>query len=246
MCTVSFVNSNGRIIITSNRDEKTLRPNAIEPKNYLINNRNVIFPKDNKAGGTWFAVNENGTVLVLLNGADEKHVLKDSYRKSRGLVVLELISSDSVTEEWQKIDLENIEPFTLVLFEDGKLYQLRWNETEKSKLELDINQSHIWSSSTLYPQEIREKRASWFSAFLNTTRGKAGLSEAKPKVNPQEMFNFHRYTEEGNAENGLVINRNGALKTLSITQAVVEKNKVAVRYNDLITETEFCNTFISL
>jgi len=66
MCTVSFVNANGKIIITSNRDEQTIRPSAIEPKNYLINNKNIIFPKDKKAGGTWFAINEHSTVLVLL------------------------------------------------------------------------------------------------------------------------------------------------------------------------------------
>ncbi|HNP33009.1 MAG TPA: NRDE family protein [Flavobacterium sp.] len=236
MCTVSFVNANGKIIITSNRDEQTIRPSAIEPKNYLINNKKIIFPKDKKAGGTWFAINENGTVLVLLNGAEERHVFKDSWRKSRGLILLELISSDSVKTEWETIDLDNIEPFTLVVFEDQKLYQLRWNETEKSILELDTNKSHIWSSSTLYPKEIRNKRASWFSTFLNT----------KPEVNEEEMFNFHRYTEEGNSENGLVINRSNFLKTLSITQAIVEKNKVRIHYNDLIAKTDFNNTFISV
>ena len=236
MCTVSFVNTNGKIIITSNRDEKTLRPNAIEPKNYSINNKNIIFPKDKKAGGTWFAINENLTVLVLLNGATEKHFLKDSYRKSRGLIVLELISSISVIEEWKNIDLENIEPFTIVLFEEEKLFQLRWNEIEKTILELDTSQSYIWSSSTLYSKEIREKRASWFNTFLDTN----------PAVTSEELFNFHRYTEPDNTEHGLVINRNDALKTLSITQTVIEQNKVAIHYNDLIAEKDFCNTFISV
>ena len=235
MCTVSFVNANGKIIITSNRDEKTLRPSAIEPKNYIINNRKIIFPKDKKAGGTWYAVNEHSTVLVLLNGAEERHQLKDNYRKSRGLIVLDLISCDSVISEWKTIDLDNIEPFTLVLFENNKLHQLRWNEIEKSTLELDIKQSYIWSSSTLYPKEIREKRAHWFYNFLDTTRGEA-----------EELFNFHRYAEAENTEHGLVINRNDALKTLSITQTVIEKNKVQIHYSDLIAERDFSNTFISV
>ena len=236
MCTVSFVNANGKIIITSNRDEKTLRPNAIEPRNYLINNKKIIFPKDKKAGGTWFAIDEHSTILVLLNGADEKHTLKESYRKSRGLIVLELISSKSVIHAWKFIDLNNIEPFTLVVFENQKLYQLQWNETEKSTIELDTEQNHIWSSSTLYSKEIREKRANWFYTFLDT----------KPEVNVDELFNFHRYTEEGNTENGLVINRNDTLKTLSITQTIIEKNKVEIHYNDLIAERDFSNTFISV
>lgn len=236
MCTVSFVNANGKIIITSNRDEKTLRPNAIEPKNYLINNKKIIFPKDKKAGGTWFAIDEHSTILVLLNGADEKHVLKENYRKSRGLIVLELISSESALAAWKNIDLENIEPFTLVLFENQKLYQLRWNELEKSIIALDTNRSHIWSSSTLYSEEIREKRANWFYNFLDT----------KPEVDADELFNFHRYTEEANTEHGLVINRNDTLKTVSITQTVIEKNKVEIHYNDLIAERDFSNTFISV
>ncbi|MDN3676423.1 NRDE family protein [Flavobacterium paronense] len=236
MCTVSFVNANSKIIITSNRDEKILRPSAVEPKNYNVKNKTIIFPKDKKAGGTWFAIDEFSTIVVLLNGADEKHILKESYRKSRGLIVLELISCESVIAEWNNIDLENIEPFTLVLFENQRLYQLQWNEIQKCAIELDVNQSHIWSSSTLYSKEIREKRANWFYTFL----------DAKPEVNEEELFNFHRYTEEENTEHGLVINRNDTLKTVSITQAVIEKNKASIHYNDLIAETDFSNTFISV
>ena len=234
MCTVSFVSSNGKTIITSNRDEKVLRPSAIEPKNYQINTKNVFFPKDPKAGGTWFAVDENSNVLVLLNGAEEKHILKEKYNRSRGLIVLELIGETSPLEMWQTIDLENVEPFTLVLFENQKLYQLRWNEIEKTTVALDVTKNHIWSSSTLYSAAIREKRANWFNTFLDT----------KPEVNEAELFNFHRYTEEENTEHGLVINRNDALKTLSITQAVVEKNKVQMAHFDLIKNDSFNHSFI--
>lgn len=234
MCTVSFVSSNGKTIITSNRDEKVLRPSAIEPKNYQINSKNVFFPKDPKAGGTWFAVDENSNVLVLLNGAEEKHILKEKYNRSRGLIVLELIGETSPLKMWQTIDLENVEPFTLVLFEDQKLYQLRWNEIEKTTLALDVTKNHIWSSSTLYSAAIREKRANWFNTFLDT----------KPEVNEAELFNFHRYTEEENTEHGLVINRNDALKTLSITQAVVEKNKVQMSHYDLMKNDSFNHAFI--
>jgi uncharacterized protein with NRDE domain len=236
MCTVSFVHKNGKIIITSNRDEKVIRPGAIEPLAYLVQNKKVVFPKDKKAGGTWYAVDEHSNVLVLLNGAEEKHTLKAGYRKSRGLVVLDLMGSNSPLEAWQSMDLEHIEPFTLVLFENQKLYQLRWNELEKCSLALDINQNHIWSSSTLYSKEIRDKRAQWFHTFLET----------KIEVNEEELFNFHRYTEGDNTEHGLVINRNDNLKTLSITQTVIEKNKILIYYNDLIAEKKFSNVFLSL
>lgn len=236
MCTVSFVSSNDKFIITSNRDEKIIRPSAIEPKNYLVNNKNILFPKDPKAGGTWYAVTEQGTILVLLNGADERHDVKLPYRRSRGLIVLDIISTISAIQTWKVIDLDNIEPFTLVLSQENKLYQLRWNGTEKSTLNLDSSTSHIWSSSTLYPKEIREKRADWFVNFLET----------KPQITEDEMYNFHRYTENDNSENGLVINRDDIMKTLSITQSVVEKNKVTVLHHDLIAQKDFSNTFITL
>ena len=234
MCTVSFVPSHSKFIITSNRDEKLLRPSAIEPKNYLINNKNITFPKDPKAGGTWYAITNEGTILVLLNGAQEKHQVKLPYRRSRGLIVLDVISSNSAINEWKIIDLDNIEPFTLVLFQDLKLYQLQWNGTEKSTQNLDISKNHIWSSSTLYPKEVSENRASWFHNFLET----------KPNSTETEMYNFHRYTENDNQENGLIINRNNEMMTLSITQSVIEKNKIILNHYDLIANKEFTNTLL--
>lgn len=233
MCTVSFVNSQGKIIITSNRDEQVLRP-AAAPKNYLINQKNLIFPKDPKAGGTWYAVDEQANVIVLLNGADEKHDWNPPYRKSRGLILLDIFSSASAIIAWESINLSNIEPFTLVLFQDQQLYQLRWNGNEKNILQMDSNQNYVWSSSTLYNREIREKRTEWFYQFLDTI----------PEVNEQEMILFHKYSNNDNKENGLVINRNDKLKTLSITQTVIEQNKVNVLHFDLINQDEFANSFL--
>ena len=234
MCTVSFVSSNGKTIITSNRDEKVIRPSAIEPKNYLINYKNIIFPKDPKAGGTWFAVDESGTIAVLLNGANDKHTVKSSYRKSRGLIVLDIISSLSPKDFWAEIDLENIEPFTLILFQDSELFQLQWNGINKNNISLDTKKNHVWSSVTLYPKDIRENRSNWFYTFL----------ASNPEVSEREMLHFHRYTEAENQENGLVINRNDELKTLSITQAVTERNKVAILHSDLIAKEDFETSFI--
>lgn len=236
MCTVSFVCSNDKVIITSNRDEKVIRPSAIPPKNYILKGKNIIYPKDPKAGGTWYVVDEKGTVLVLLNGADEKHEVKLPYRKSRGLIVLEMISSSSSKEFWNVIDLDNIEPFTLVLFQDKQLFQLRWNGIKKEIKILDIQKEYIWSSSTLYSKEIREQRSSWFYTFLDDN----------PEISEDIILQFHRHTQEKNAEHGLVINRNNELKTLSITQSVIEKNKVIIRHLDLIADKEYSKTFISI
>lgn len=223
MCTVSFVPLKNGFCITSNRDESIEREKAIPPQKYIINNKAVYFPKDPKAGGTWFA-HDNKNCIVLLNGAKEKHIVKERYRKSRGLIVTQLIASKNLIAEWNEIDLEAIEPFTLVVFYQEKLFQLQWNEVEKSFLELEATKSYIWSSSTLYEKEIRAERASWFQVFMVSNE----------VTTPQKLLQFHQFTQGENKKYGLQINRNNLLKTVSITQCEIINDKLTFNYIDLI------------
>lgn len=236
MCTVSFVNNNGEVILTSNRDEKVIRPAAIEPKNYFLNGKNIMYPKDPKAGGTWFAMDENGTVLVLLNGGIVKHNPLFSYRKSRGLIALEIIADQSQKDFWTQINLIDIEPFTLVLYQSGKLYELIWDGFEKTMKQLDEFQSYIWSSVTLYSDEMRKKRVSWFHDFLKN----------KHDVSASEMFNFHTTAQKNDSQSGLIINRENIVRTVSVTQAVIIQNKGVIRYHDLVNAKDFSTSFISI
>ncbi len=217
--------------MTHNRDEKVARPTAIPPQKYVVNKKNVYYPKDPQAGGTWYAVSESGVVVVLLNGAEEKHEPKSSYLRSRGLIVLDLISSNSSFEAWNSIDLMGIEPFTIVLYQEQKLYQLRWDEVHKTTLQLDLNQSYIWSSTTLYSKEIREYRRSFFQEFL--------LSR---EITADTILAFHKYTNSDDQENGLIINRNNEMRTLSITQTVIQGNNVLLSYHDLQNQQNFINS----
>ena len=222
MCTVTYIPTKEGCIITSNRDEKITRERALPPTEYYIEEKKIIFPKDPKAGGTWIAHSET-KIVVLLNGAQEKHIPKSNYRKSRGLVVLELISVENSLQYWQSVDLTDIEPFTIVLFENNKLLQLQWNEIEKSIEEKDKNKSHIWSSSTLYSKEIREQRKTWFYNFMQN----------KSNLSAEDIFHFHQFTECENKEYGLQINRNDTLKTISITQCQVTQDNIEMLYLDL-------------
>jgi uncharacterized protein with NRDE domain len=222
MCTVTFVPTANGVYITSNRDEKTSRQKAIPPTKYLLNNKEIYFPKDPKAGGTWFA-HDNQNVLVLLNGAEEKHSIKAQYRKSRGIILLDLIASENTLNEWKLIDLENIEPFTIVYYNSEKLYQLQWNEVEKCTIKLDKTLNHIWSSSTLYSKEIRSERKNWFEQFMSNNES----------ISPQDLLDFHQFTENNNTEYGLQINRKNILKTVSITQLVIQ-DSISLNYIDLL------------
>jgi uncharacterized protein with NRDE domain len=236
MCTVSFVNNNGVVVITSNRDEQVIRPSAIVPRNYCLNSKNIMYPKDPKAGGTWFAVDENGTVLVLLNGGIKKHNPVFPYRKSRGLIALDIISSSSPKDFWNEINLEDIEPFTVVLYQNEELYELIWDGNTKWKTLFDASKNHIWSSVTLYSEEIRKKRSQWFFNFLKD----------KNEISTLDMLDFHRNTQNDDSENGLIINRENTLKTLSVTQVVIKQNKGTMKYFDLIKTEDFSTSFISI
>lgn len=222
MCTVSYIPLQGQSIITSNRDENASRPSAFVPKEEIINGCRVVYPKDPKAGGTWFAVNQNGTVAVLLNGAFEKHVPKEKYAASRGLVLLNIISHPAPVFYFEKTNLDEIEPFTVIVFEEGKLCEVRWDAVTKHIKKLDPHQNYIWSSATLYSKEAVAKRSLLFEKFISRP----------DKATAESIIQFHSSNFDDD-ENGFVINRNNCMITFSITQATVSPGRVMLAHHDL-------------
>lgn len=229
MCTVSFVKTKDGAIITSNRDEKTTRPVALPPKIHASDHKKIVFPEDPLSGGSWFTVDESGNTAVLLNGAKRRHIPAGNYRKSRGLILLEIIDSLSPLKHWTNMDLENIEPFTILLYQAGRLYLLRWDGHHRETTPLEADRDHILSSSTLYTEALQKQREQWFFDFM--ARNKA--------VSAEELLSFHCYTEKEDKENGLIINRENLLKTLSITQCVIQKNKADIHYLQLFPKEKF-------
>lgn len=221
MCTVTFVQHNNQYILTSNRDETTERGRAISPKEYNGNFKKLVYPKDPKANGTWI-IHDYSNCAVLLNGAEEKHIHRNNYRKSRGLILLDIFDSKNPLHQWKEINLDNIEPFTIVIFIEKKLYQLQWNEIDKSTKEISISKNHIWSSSTLYSKEIRKNREKLFKKHIN-----------KSMISSEEILKFHQFKDTKNTNNTIVIKRNEHLKTVSITQFSIENNHIITNYIDL-------------
>ena len=231
MCTVSFVRVHDAVIITSNRDEHIQRENAAAPGFHQLQNKKIIFPKDAKAGGTWFAAGDNGTVAVLLNGAFKKHTAQPPYRKSRGLILLEIMEADEPLSFFKTLNLDNIEPFTVVLYQPGLLHELRWDGNDKHEKALDITGNYIWSSATLYSDEIIEHRENLFDRFIHSA---AGITAAT-------VHDFHT-SNNGDDENGFVISRQTGMKTFSITQAVVQSDAVNFLHADLLQQKRYTET----
>ncbi|RDY58052.1 NRDE family protein [Flagellimonas nanhaiensis] len=231
MCTVSFISSGDKYFITSNRDEHISRPLAFEPKEEVINSTKVLFPKDPLAGGTWFAVNENGVVTVLLNGAFVRHTRQKSYSKSRGLVLLDIVSASDPVSMLQEMELYNIEPFTLVLF-DAQLLEFRWDGNQKYFKHLDKTKGYIWSSVTLYEDPVITERASLFDEFLRSNSN----------IEASHVVDFHSNNHE-DYENGFIIDRKTGLRTFSVTQAVLGEKDIKMRHLDLLNNTEYEKLF---
>lgn len=227
MCTVSFIPVKEKVFITSNRDEKHWRLPAKLPTHYSFSNCEMIFPKDGDAGGTWISMCNNGNAGVLLNGAFQKHERKQMYNRSRGLVFLDIMDNARPLHAFLKNSLVGIEPFTLILWQQNNLYECRWDADEKKHCKnLPAYRPYLWSSSTLYDNEVRKKRELWFAKWLNQ----------HPLPTQEEILQFHRFAGDGDRANNLLMNRNGKVFTVSMTGIEIGTEKGGMIYNDVINE----------
>ncbi len=223
MCTVSFVPSGNSYFFTSSRDEQADRPLAFFPELYEHNGYKILYPKDPKGGGSWIAVNESGQVVVLLNGAIKAHHPEPAYRKSRGLVVLDLIAKGSVVDAFEDYDCTGLEPFTVILFEEKNLWCGRWDGKMKWIEALNSQKPQIWSSVTLYNAELIRERETWFHEWLSLHTHPGTL----------DIIRFHQKGGNGDPRNSILMNRDGLLFTNSISLLRLSNDSASFRYLDL-------------
>ena len=224
MCTVTYVPlGNKNFIFTSNRDESPMRgaQEVIEEKLF---NKELLFPRDVKAKGTWISVSNTNQLICILNGAFEKHKRKPSYRMSRGIMALDFFKYKNAEEFFEKFQFEGMEAFTMIIFDDEKLYEFRWDESKKHIKNLDVKINHIWSSCTLYTEEWQSKRRSWFKEWSGNTKD----------IHQTSILDFHKNGGEGNLSYDNVMNRDGIIQTVSITSIIKERESFAMRYEDLL------------
>lgn len=236
MCTVTYIPGQKGIYLTSNRDEHLNRAGALPPRSFDTAGGELIYPTDRHAGGTWITLKGNGDAAVLLNGARVKHQRQTPYRKSRGLVFLDLLQVPEPQQHFASIELTGIEPFTLVLFIGGLLWECCWDGVERRRQAMDPSTPHLWSSVTLYEPSVREKRQAWFRSWQQTWQSQGPSHE--------DIFRFHRKAGEGNREHDLVMHRETTgMRTVSITSVFISPQKTYMRHFDLGTAEETTRTF---
>lgn len=228
MCTLTFIPAKKSVFITHSRDEKKLRSKATPPAFQIIDGVHILFPKDGKAGGTWIGMNDNGDAAALLNGAFRKHIHQPPYLKSRGLIVLELLSAIDMRKGFSTMDLTGVEPFTVVLWSNRQLFECRWDGQKKYARLLDHKVPHIWSSATLYEDAAKEKRQSWFNAW----------QEKKQTPGMDDIIDFHLHAGDDDERNNIRMKRNNNLLTLSITSMEISRLAGKMKYIDLADHAE--------
>lgn len=229
MCTVTFIpTKKNEFILTSNRDESAAR----SPENITKieqAGQTLIFPRDKGAGGTWIATSSQNKLVCLLNGAFECHKRNLPYSKSRGIMVLEFFQHTDANQFFAGYDFSGMESFTMITYDNGQLWDFRWDEVKQQKYikALSTQEYHIWSSATLYTSEVRKKREQWLAEWLVD----------RTDFSRTAILELHKKGGEGNPSIDFMMNRyNYLVQTVSITQVVGKGNQMEMIYHDLMNE----------
>jgi hypothetical protein len=229
MCTVTYLpKDNGDFIFTSNRDEHPERK-TIAPEFYEKDGVHFLYPKDEKAGGTWIALSEDERMVCLLNGAYEGHEVNGPYAYSRGLVVQQVLEAENAKWAVEDLELEGVEPFTLITMDWSFMpicIELIWDGIKKD-IRILSHGSKIWSSSTLYDKPIQAERASWFHDFEHKF----------PEATQQDVLSFHQNEDLGTKDISVKMKRT-YVETISITSIKKEGDAISMYYLDVVSGKE--------
>lgn len=227
MCTVSYVPTKFGFIITDSRDEYYARK-AMLPDYYDELDARLYYPRDTVAGGTWMGASNKNHLICLMNGAFERHDRKESYRKSRGVVVKELLASDDLLEAMRSYDLTDIEPFFAIAISWNlgiQVHEFIWDGQRKTANQHDSQRAGIWSAAMTYDNDQRQEREDMLQ----------DLFHEHSEITSDVMWDFHHRKGTPDYEE-IVIDR-GVLKTTSVTQFCYHEGKESFRFHDLLEDT---------
>ncbi|HFS67892.1 MAG TPA: hypothetical protein ENK67_06730 [Flavobacteriia bacterium] len=235
MCTVTYIPVNKTdFILTSSRDVPYKREKANTPKEYIENGIKITYPKDGEAGGTWIGTSEKNRLICLLNGGFTNHIPKKEYRKSRGIIVKDLLLQNEINSALSEINLFNIAPFTLIIAdwnEELRLIEFVW-DGEKKHLKNLPQKMHIWSSATLYDANMKQQRESWFMEWQHHICPQHLNNHERLENYRHKILNFHQYGGVGNSKIDILMKREN-VGTVSITQVSKQENDIKMTYLDV-------------
>jgi len=229
MCTVTYLPlNNNDFILTSSRDVPFSREKSLAPKKHIEDGVEIYYPKDGKAGGTWIGTSSKNRLICLLNGGFEYHTSRVYYKKSRGIIVKDLLKSDNIHSELQNINLVDVEQFTLTIVDWNNslvLIEFVWDGKKKHIKKLP-QKPHIWSSSTLYDESVKQLRRDWFANWQKDN----GFIQ-------KNILEFHHNAGIGDTNIDVIMDR-GLGGTVSITSIKKEQKNIIISYEDVLSSNK--------
>lgn len=160
------------------------------------------------------ATDHAGRSACLLNGGLKNHKREPPYRISRGQLVVQAFEADTFDDFLQVADPDGVEPFTLILFEPGRLQRWVWDGRHSHQFTPAPDKVHLWSSATLYTREEHAVKEGYFRKALDE-RGS----------DREALLGIHGR----DTKTPFILDREG-VRTLSITQLVLDGNSLDITY----------------
>jgi hypothetical protein len=223
MCTLTVVTRNDTYLMAMNRDEKIARGPGSAAKIHEFDGVRAIYPGDGD-GGTWFATNEYGISLALLNWNDiAPRAAAAAKTRSRGRVIPALIDSQSLWDLHAVFSVSNFTgmlPFRLVgVFpSEREIWEWRWDSTQ---LEFQV---HLWESRHWFSSSLSDKRA-------ETLRGTAcrNAEHESDAGSVPWLRRLHALHTGGPGPFSLCVHRED-VKTLSYSEVIVTPGTVQMSH----------------
>ena len=212
MCIVSFYRKKDEFVLTHNRDEEINRVSSnqiIESERF---GKNFFSPIDERANGTWIFYSEQ-YIACILNGGIEKPIhFKEKYRESRGIILLDLLKYNAVSEFVESENLADVAPFTIFVFErtTKNAYLLYWNEQDLLVKDVSNQEIVTWCSSTLYSSDRRETINQLFNQNAALNNDEIIQLHDQLKMNRGDLYDF--------------------LATTSISQIIAKDSEIDMKY----------------
>lgn len=219
MCTASWILEGSGYELFFNRDEKLTRKPADPPKLDQRDGIRFLAPSDGDFGGTWIGTNEFGVSVCLLNGVHSAGIPAPANRRSRGLLVLDLIAARSVSELAARLEAGGFSlyaPFTMAALGPSEpAAVMEWNGSETS-FRFQPERQFMLTSSSFDSGRVKEGRRKRY-ALLPTA------------ATPEQLRAFHGSHEPEASAYSVCIHRTDA-QTVSFSRIRVSATETNFFY----------------
>lgn len=231
--------------ILFNRDEQKERPIALPPEVKNINGVKSLMPVDPVGDGSWFAVNEYGLVITLLNLYEVEILPKKLI--SRGLLVKELSGCKSAGEAIKLLEEKtnpdsatSFAPFSLFIFDKKKksMYFAQWDQ--KSLVEQNIKngvEHQFFCSSSWNTKEVQIYRNLAYKKYYSEAlQSKSKFNDLRVSGDIELRRKFHKGANQNEKKSSVYMTREKT-QTVSVIELIVDNKTISLDYYDRSSNT---------